>query len=79
MVYLGYFINEEGIKIDLEKIVVVIDWFIFKNIWDVCSFLEICFYYRKCVYKFLVIVKFLYKLIEKILKVCVGFILLRGV
>lgn len=73
MVYLGYFINEEGIKIDLEKIVVVIDWFIFKNIWDVCSFLGICFYYRKFVYKFLVIVKFLYKLI------CVGFILLRGV
>lgn len=79
MAYLGHFINEEGIKIDPEKIAAVIDWPIPKNIRDVRSFLEICSYYRKCVHKFSVIAKPLHKLTEKIPKVRVRFILSRGV
>lgn len=42
--YLGHVINEEGIKIDPEKIAAAIDWPIPKNIRDVRSFLGICSY-----------------------------------
>ncbi|KAK3090501.1 hypothetical protein FSP39_012342 [Pinctada imbricata] len=63
--YLGHTISEKGISTDPNKIECVQSWPTPKNVKDVRSFLGICSYYRRFVYKFADIAKPLHKLTEK--------------
>lgn len=41
------------------------EWVVFKNVIEVRSFLGLCLYYRKFIRNFVLVVKLLYKLMEK--------------
>ena len=63
--FLGHVVSEEGVATDPEKVVVVINWPLPKNVKDVRSFLGLCTYYRRFVPAFADIARPLHKLTEK--------------
>ena len=58
-------IRSEGIRIEEEKLKVVLDWLISKLVKNIQKFLELTNYYRRFVKEFVKIIKLLHKLIKK--------------
>ncbi|CAA7393616.1 unnamed protein product [Spirodela intermedia] len=52
LVFLGYIVSTNGIKVDEEKVESIKDWPILKNIHDVCSFHSFAFFYRRFIQNF---------------------------
>jgi hypothetical protein len=63
--YLGHLIDEEGIRVDPEKVKAIQAMPIPKNITDVQSFLGMCGYYRRFIPKYTEIAHALYQLLQK--------------
>ena len=63
--YLGYIVNENGVKVDARKVEAVAEWPIPRNVTEVKRFLGLAFYYRRFVANFAEIAKPLHKLTEK--------------
>ena len=49
MSFLGHIVFEEGIRVDPNKIEVIIEWKPPRNVTEVCSFLGLAGYYRRSV------------------------------
>ena len=62
--FLGHIVSENGVATDPSKIDTIKNWPIPKNVKEVRSFLGLCSYYRKFIYKFSDIAKPLHKLTE---------------
>ena len=58
-------IRPEGIKIEKEKVKLVLDWPVSKLVKDIQKFLGLANYYRKFVEKFVKIARLLYELTRK--------------
>ena len=63
--YLGHIISKEGIRMDLDKLKVIEDWPVPKNLHKVQSFIGMCSYYRRFIAKFFVIAGPLHDLTNK--------------
>ena len=63
--FLGHIISETGIRTDPNKTKCIEEWPVPKNVHEIRSFLGLCSYYRRFVYKFSDTAKPLYKLTEK--------------
>ena len=63
--YLGYIVNENGVKVDARKLEAVAEWLIPRNVTEVKRFLGLASYYRRFIANFAEIVKPLHKLTEK--------------
>lgn len=63
--FLGHIVSEEGIATDPSKIEAIKHWPIPRSVKEVRSFLGLCSYYRKFIYKFSDIARPLYNLMEK--------------
>jgi len=63
--FLVIIIRSEGIRIEEEKLKVVLDWLISKLVKNIQKFLELTNYYRRFVKEFVKIIKLLHKLIKK--------------
>ena len=66
--YLGHIISKEGIQMDPEKLKVIDEWPIPKNIHEVRSFIGMCSYYRRFISKFAIIAGPLHDLTKKKVK-----------
>jgi hypothetical protein len=66
--FLGHIVSEKGIATDPAKIEAVQDWPVPKSAKEVKSFIGLCTYYRKFVYKFAEIAGPLHRLSEKNVK-----------
>lgn len=66
--YLGYVILQLGVVIDFKKIDIIKEWIELIIVKEVRVFLGLCSYYWRFVKDFGLIVKFLYKLINKDVK-----------
>ena len=53
--FLGYIVSEEGIRVDLRKIEVILEWKPPRSVTEVRSFLGLAGYYRRFVKGFLMI------------------------
>ena len=63
--FLGVVIGSEEIKIEKEKMKVVLNWLVFKSVKKIQKFLELANYYRRFVKDFAKIVRLLYELTKK--------------
>ena len=63
--YLGYIVNENGVKVDARKLEAVAEWPIPRNVTEVKRFLGLASYYRRFIANFAEIAKPLHKLTEK--------------
>lgn len=63
--FLGHIVSEEGVATDPSKIEAIKHWPIPRSVKEVRSFLGLCSYYRKFIYKFSDIARPLHKLTEK--------------
>ena len=63
--FLGHIVSDEGIRVDLIKIMAVVNWKPPRNVTDVRSFLGLAKYYRRFVKGFSVIASSLTKLLRK--------------
>ncbi|MCG8048996.1 MAG: reverse transcriptase domain-containing protein, partial [Candidatus Thiodiazotropha endolucinida] len=63
--FLGHIISEEGISTDPSKTECIRNWPVPQNVKEVRSFLGLCSYYRRFIYRFSEIAKPLTKLTEK--------------
>ena len=63
--FLVIIIRSEGIRIEEEKLKVVLDWLISKLVKNIQKFLGLTNYYRRFVKEFVKIIKLLHKLIKK--------------
>ena len=61
----GHIISETGIRTDPNKTKCIEEWPVPKNVHEIRSFLGLCSYYRRFVYKFSDTAKPLYKFTEK--------------
>lgn len=60
-----YVINKNGIILNFDNIVKIIDWFIFKILIEVRQIIGMVLYYSKFIKDFVSIVRFLVNLIKK--------------
>ena len=51
--YLGHIISKQGRRMDLEKLKVIDEWPVPKNLHEVRSFIGMCSYYRRILLNFL--------------------------
>ena len=63
--YLGHIISKDGIRMDPEKLRVINEWPIPKNLHEVRSFLGMCSYYRRFIEKFSILAGPLHDLTKK--------------
>ena len=63
--FLGVIIGLEGIKIEKEKMKVVLNWLVFKSVKNVQTFLGLANYYRRFVERFVKIARLLHELTRK--------------
>ena len=63
--YLGHIISEEGIRMDRDKLKVINEWPIPRNLHELRSFIGMCSYYRRFIEKFSVIAGPLHDLTKK--------------
>jgi len=63
--FLGYILSKDGLKVDLEKIKVILDWPVSTTVKEVQSFIGLCNYYRIFIKEFAVIARRLHKLTRK--------------
>lgn len=49
LVYLGFFISKDGLKMDLEKIEAIVNWPLPKNIFEVRNFHVLASFYKKLI------------------------------
>ena len=49
MSFLGHIVSEEGIRVDLRKIEVILEWKSPRSVTEVCSFLGFAGYYKRFV------------------------------
>ena len=66
--YLGHIISKDGIRMDPEKLKVIEEWPVPKNIHEVRSFIGMCSYYRRFIAKFAIIAGPLHDLTKKKVK-----------
>ncbi|KAA3470810.1 DNA/RNA polymerases superfamily protein [Gossypium australe] len=66
--FLGHIVSAEGIRVDLSKILVIIDWKPPRNVSEVRSFLGLAGYYRRFVKIFSMIAKSMTRLLQKDVK-----------
>ena len=66
--YLGHIISKEGIRMDPEKLRIIDEWPIPKNLHELRSFIGMCSYYRRFIEKFSVIAGPLHDLTKKKVK-----------
>ena len=65
MGFLGVVIEKEGIKMEKEKIKVVVNWPVPKSVKEVQKFLGLANYYWRFIEEFAKVAKLLHKLIRK--------------
>ena len=65
LVYLGFVISRDGLKMDLEKVQAIIDWPSPRNIFEVRSFHGLESFYRKFINNFSGICASIVKAINK--------------
>ena len=58
-------IGPDGIKMEEEKVKIMLDWLVFKSVKEIQKFLRLANYYRKFVKDFTKIVRLLHELIRK--------------
>ena len=63
--FLGYVISKEGMKMDKDKVMAILDWPIPSNVKEVQSFIGLCNYYRIFIKDFAKIANPLHKLTRK--------------
>ena len=63
--FLGHIVSEEGIRVDLKKIEVIIEWKPLRNVTEVCSFLGLAGYYRRFIKGFLMTAIPMTRLLQK--------------
>ena len=63
--FLGHIVLKEGIRVDLKKIEVVVEWKPPRNVTEVHSFLEMAGYYRRFVKAFSMTVALMTRLLQK--------------
>ena len=63
--YLVHIISKEGIRMDPEKLKVIDEWPVPKNLHEVRSFIGMCSYYRRFIAKFSIIASPLHDLTKK--------------
>ena len=68
MSFLGYIVSKEGIRVDLKKIEVVVEWKPPRNVTKVRSFLGLEGYYRRFVKGFSMIAAPMTRLLHKNVK-----------
>ena len=66
--FLGHIVSKEGIRVDLKKIEVVVEWKPPRNVTEVCSFLGLAGYYRRFVKGFSMIAAPMTRLLQKNVK-----------
>ena len=49
LLYLGHIIGQDGVKVDMEKIIAILEWPHPKSLTELRGFIGICNYYRKFV------------------------------
>ena len=65
MSFLRHIVSEKGIRVDLKKIEVIIEWKPPRNVTEVHSFLGLAGYYRRFVKGFSMIVAPMIRLLQK--------------
>ena len=63
--FLGVIIGKEGIKMEEEKIKVVLNWLVPKSVKDIQKFLGLANCYQRFIERFVKVVRPLYKLTRK--------------
>ena len=65
LVYLGFVISRDGLKMDLEKVQAIIDWPSPRNIFEVRSFHRLASFYKKLINNFSCICAYIIETINK--------------
>ena len=72
VVFLSFVINKNGVHVDLEKIKVIQEWPIHKNVGDVPNFHGLASFYRRFIPNFSILASHLNELVKKDVSFCVG-------
>ena len=65
MSFLGHIVSGEGIRADLRKIEVILEWKTSRSVTEVCSFLDLAFYCKRFVKGFLMIATSMTRFLQK--------------